>query len=63
MNDTPVTKQALSTEQAADAMSVSERTVRHLIDQGRLRHVRIGRRIVIPVSAIAEFLDRESVIA
>lgn len=31
-------------------------TVRQLIRDGRLRHVRVGRRVLVPVDAVWEFI-------
>lgn len=50
---------AYGVESAAAALDVSVRTVWNLIEQGKLRKVRIGRRAVIPaadVRAVAEGL-------
>ena len=43
---------------AADALSLSRRHVYRLISDGRLRSVCIGRRRLIPRSALEEFVQR-----
>jgi excisionase family DNA binding protein len=52
-------KLALRPAEAATALGLHVQTVRALVESGRLGAVRVGRRIVIPRSAIAKFL-RES---
>ena len=42
---------------AAEALSLSERYVRSLVAGGTLRHVRKGRRVLIPVAALHEYAD------
>jgi excisionase family DNA binding protein len=50
-------KLALRPTEAAAALGLHVQTVRALVDSGRLAAVRVGRRIVIPRSAIAKFLS------
>jgi excisionase family DNA binding protein len=51
---------ALSLAEAARALGVSERHVREILPD--LPHVHLGRRVVIPVEALREWLrDRASV--
>ena len=46
---------------AAASLSLSEPYVYNLIRSGELRSVRIGRRVLIPVAALHQFVaDRES---
>lgn len=40
----------------ADLLSVSRNTAYHLIRTGQLKAVHIGRRRLVPLSAIAEFI-------
>jgi excisionase family DNA binding protein len=54
-----VRKLALSVEEAADCMSLAERAVWDLVGTGQLRSLKVGRRRIVPVSAIEEFLERE----
>lgn len=55
-----VEPRALSVDGAAAALSVEHKTVRALIADGRLGHVRIGRRVLVPVAAIDTYLERET---
>jgi excisionase family DNA binding protein len=48
---------ALRPAEAAKALGLHVQTVRALVDSGRLGAVRVGKRIVIPASAIAKFLN------
>ena len=45
-----------SVAEAARSLGISPWLVREQCRTGRLRHVRIGQRIVIPVDALAELL-------
>ena len=45
-----------SIRDASDLLCVSERVLRGEIDNGTIRVVRLGRRILIPASAIRDFL-------
>ena len=45
--------------EAATTLGMHVQTVRSLVKSGRLRAVRVGRRLVIPRSAIEEFLEEE----
>lgn len=47
----------LTVDQAAKELSVSDDTVRREIGAGRLRHVRIRGRLVIPWDAVTEYLE------
>ena len=42
--------------EAADALNVGERFVRRLIDERRIRFVRVGRKVRVPESALREFI-------
>ncbi len=50
---------ALSRKDAAAALGVSLRTIDYLLARGELRGRRIGRRIVIPKSALEALLRRD----
>lgn len=43
-------------EEAADALRLSRSVVYELIRSGRLRTVKAGRRRLVPVSALAEYV-------
>lgn len=53
----PLPCMALTIEEAAEVLRVSRCTVLDLINEERLRVVRIGRRVIIPIKAIEEFLN------
>ena len=46
----------LTVSQAAEMLSTSERFPRRLIDERRIRFVRVGRHVRIPESALREFI-------
>jgi excisionase family DNA binding protein len=46
----------LTVAQAADLLGTSERFPRRLIEQRRIRFVRVGRHVRIPESALREFI-------
>jgi len=52
----PVTRTAYSMSEAARSLGVSLGTVKVLIAQGKLRTVRLGRRVLIPVTVIEAML-------
>lgn len=57
-NDTPsIQPLTLSVADAAEMLGTSEYGVRRLLAEKRLRCVRFGTTIRVPVSAIHEFLD------
>lgn len=57
----PAPLRAKSVQGAAEALSVSERTVWRMIRAGDIRSVKIGqRRIVVPESEIARLLDGQA---
>ena len=47
---------AVSTRQAAVLVSLSHRYVKELIATGKIRVRRIGRRVIVPMASIEEFL-------
>jgi excisionase family DNA binding protein len=51
-----MTPRLLSIEEAATALAVSERYIRHLIYQRRISYVKIGRLVRIPESAIVDLI-------
>ena len=46
----------LTVAEVAELLSTSERFPRRLIEQRRIRYVRIGRHVRIPESALREFI-------
>jgi excisionase family DNA binding protein len=47
----------LTVAEAAAVLSTTERFPRRLIEQRRIRFVRVGRRVRIPESALREFIE------
>jgi excisionase family DNA binding protein len=47
----------LTVAEAADVLSTTERFPRRLIEQRRIRFVRVGRHVRIPESALREFIE------
>jgi excisionase family DNA binding protein len=54
-------KLAVSTQEAAQMLSVSPRTIRNYIAAKLLQARKIGRRTVIPVGSLEAFLRRDHV--
>ena len=52
-------KLAFNLSEAADTLGTSYKAVYHLVKGGRLRAVRVGRRIIIPRSALEELLEEK----
>ncbi len=48
----PIRRSALSIDEAAWSLGLSERTVRRAINSGQLEHRRIGDRVLIPIRAL-----------
>jgi excisionase family DNA binding protein len=46
----------LTVSEAAEILSTSERLPRRLIDERRIRFVRVGRHVRIPESALREYI-------
>lgn len=55
----PIPKLAYTVEEASVALNLGRSLTFTLINEGRLRVVRLGRKILIPVTEIQAFLDRE----
>jgi excisionase family DNA binding protein len=47
----------LSVPEVAQRCNCAESTVRELIRQNRIRHVRLGRLIRVPESALLDFIE------
>ena len=50
------TERLLTVAQAAEVLGTTERFPRRLIDERRIRFVRVGRHVRIPESALREFI-------
>ncbi len=57
----PLPCMALTVEEAGEVLRVSRCMVLDLIGEERLRVVRIGRRVIVPIRAIEEFLNQAPV--
>jgi excisionase family DNA binding protein len=55
--DRPRAERLLTVADAAAVLSTSERFPRRLIEQRRIRFVRVGRHVRIPESALHEFIE------
>lgn len=55
--NTPAPRGADVRETARLVGGVSDRTIRRMIVDGRLRAVRIGRRVIVPMSEIERVLE------
>jgi len=53
----PLPCMALTIEEAGEVLRLSRCTVLDLIAEEKLRVVRIGRRVIVPIRAIEEFLN------
>jgi len=55
----PIPKLAYTVDEASDALNMGKSMTFTLINEGRLRVIRLGRKILIPVTECQAFLDRE----
>ena len=53
-----MTDLVLTVDEAAERLRVSRWTLYNLIRSNQLRTVKIGRRRLVPVNALAEYLDK-----
>ncbi len=51
---------AVDIREAARLLSLSPRTIRRAIHQGRLRAVRVGRRLLIPVAELGRLMETDA---
>ncbi len=56
----PDNKIALSIAESAQALGIGRTKMTELINGHEVRSVRIGRRVLVPRSALEEFLDRKA---
>ena len=54
--ENPPADRLLTVAQVADVMGTSERFPRRLIEERRIRFVRVGRHVRIPESALRDFI-------
>ena len=57
----PAPKQAVSREEAADAISVDIQTIDRMIAKKKLRASKVGRRVVVRFADIEKMLDANPV--
>jgi len=55
----PIPKLAYTIEEASEALNMGKSMTFSLINEGRLRVVRLGRKILVPVTECQAFLERE----
>ncbi|RZB18681.1 DNA-binding protein [Streptomyces sp. F001] len=51
----------LTVAEAGEMLGTGERFVRRLVAERRIRHVKLGRPVRIPESAVAEYIDARTV--
>ncbi|MEU5460941.1 excisionase family DNA-binding protein [Streptomyces althioticus] len=51
----------LSVDQVAELLGTTARFPRRLIEERRIRYVKVGRHVRIPASALAEFIESHTV--
>ncbi|MDX3801391.1 excisionase family DNA-binding protein [Streptomyces sp. AK04-3B] len=56
-----MTDRYLSVDQVAELLGTTTRFPRRLIEERRIRYVKVGRHVRIPESAVAEFVDSHTV--
>ena len=56
----PVQKLTVSVDEAARLLGIGRNKAYELVRTGELRHVRAGRRVIIPRRALDEFLGAEA---
>ena len=54
-----VQRRCVSIVGAAEMLDVGERTVAAMVADGRLRHIKIGRRTLIPVAVIDAYIQEQ----
>lgn len=55
VKDLPIT---LTVAEVATILRVGRNTAYHLVQEGEIRYIRCGRKIIIPRDALAEFLSK-----
>lgn len=59
MEQTQVTTHTISVREAAKQIGIGVNTAYELVRSNRLRSLRIGRKLLIPVKEVEAFIDRE----
>ena len=52
---------AVTKREAGRMIGVSERTIERMIHDGQLAHVKLNRRVIVPVAALQQFLAQRTV--
>lgn len=60
MQPTIEARAAYSLAEAAHQLSLGRTKMAELIASNRIRHVKVGRRVLVPRTALDEFLEAES---
>lgn len=58
MSAAPIARLLYTVPDAADQLSVSERTMRQLIRDGQVESVLLGRRRMVPHQGLADYIER-----
>jgi excisionase family DNA binding protein len=56
-----MTDRYLSVDQVAELLGTSVRFPRRLVEERRIRYVKVGRHVRIPASAVEEFIESHTV--
>ncbi|GAA2445383.1 helix-turn-helix domain-containing protein [Streptomyces glaucus] len=56
-----MTDRYLSVDQVAELLGTSVRFPRRLVEERRIRYVKVGRHVRIPASALEEFIESHTV--
>lgn len=56
-----MTDRCLSVDQVAELLGTTARFPRRLIEERRIRYVKVGRHVRIPESAVAEYISARTV--
>ena len=59
--ETAAPDRLLTVPEAADRLNTSQRFIRRIIDERRVKFVRVGRHVRIPESVLAEFISAGTV--
>ena len=59
-NEQNIERLSYSVREAATAIGVSSRTIHGFVKDGRIRHFRMGTRVLIPADALREFIAQRT---